>query len=110
MSTQINDGGPAFPQQSYHRPNGEFEWPQDGMSLRDYFASNEKLTEWDGTDSMLPTAATEALAGRPMPAGGWGAKTPEQWLEMHMWEADWRARLKYIRADAMLRARNGGQK
>ena len=38
MSTQINDGGPAFPHFKFTE-NGKVEiCPQGGMSLRDYFA------------------------------------------------------------------------
>lgn len=34
-----NDGGPAFPRQTYQIPtNQEFEWGNEGMSLRDWFA------------------------------------------------------------------------
>lgn len=40
MSTQINDGGPAFPEQTMHKfPDGEIILlNQGGMTLRDYFA------------------------------------------------------------------------
>lgn len=34
MSTEINDGGPAFPRPS----SGGWGRPQEGMSLRDWFA------------------------------------------------------------------------
>jgi hypothetical protein len=33
-----DDGGPAFPRPGVTLPNGEFQWPHDGMSLRDLFA------------------------------------------------------------------------
>lgn len=36
--TQPNNGGPAFPRDSYIHPRGEFEWPNDGMSLRAWLA------------------------------------------------------------------------
>ena len=38
MSTPINDGGPAFPLPASTQPNGEHQWHEYGMSLRDYFA------------------------------------------------------------------------
>lgn len=39
MSTPINDGGPAFPCESYGIKNGkETTVPAQGMTLRDYFA------------------------------------------------------------------------
>ena len=34
-----NDGGPAFPSPCFTEPNGDYVWPKDGMSLRDYFAA-----------------------------------------------------------------------
>lgn len=54
---------PAFPTKNEHYPNGEIEYGQKGMDLRDYFAAkamaallshpegvadwaNEQLTEW----------------------------------------------------------------
>lgn len=38
MSTPINDGGPAFPRNGMVYPNGQIEYPTEGMSLRDWFA------------------------------------------------------------------------
>jgi hypothetical protein len=38
MSAEINDGGPAFPQAGHTLPSGNYEWPVEGMSLRDWFA------------------------------------------------------------------------
>jgi hypothetical protein len=39
MSAPINDGGPAFPCESYgHRNGKETTVPAQGMTLRDYFA------------------------------------------------------------------------
>jgi hypothetical protein len=39
MSTEINDGGPAFPHFKFAE-NGKVEiLPQGGMTLRDYFAA-----------------------------------------------------------------------
>jgi hypothetical protein len=48
--TKTNNGGPAFPLSASTQPNGEYQWCEYGMSLRDYFAgqalvgllSNEK--------------------------------------------------------------------
>jgi hypothetical protein len=34
------DGGPAFPIAGVTLPNGEFQWPWSGASLRDYFAAH----------------------------------------------------------------------
>lgn len=32
------DGRSAFPTPGMYLPSGEFQWPYEGMSLRDYFA------------------------------------------------------------------------
>ena len=85
-----NDGGPAFPSAC-----------DDGMTLRDYFAANEKLTEWDGPEAIMPTSMAELLTGSPK---------PDSVIELFKWEAEWRAALKYIRADAMIAAREKGSK
>lgn len=74
------------------------------MSLRDWFAGRETLREWDNSDSNPSAAFCETLAG-PKPPHGWGYKTEDELVAMLQWEATWRARIKYIRADAMLKAR-----
>jgi hypothetical protein len=38
MDTPINDGGPAFSRTGYECANGDWVAPQDGMTLRDWFA------------------------------------------------------------------------
>ncbi len=99
MST-LNDGGPAFPV----RP--EFgEWkasPQNGMSLRDWFAGRETLAEWDrSSDAVMPYRFAELLAGERKPEKTWD-EDPIAWFRF---EAKWRAALRYIRADAMVAER-----
>lgn len=66
------------------------------MSLRDWFAGQEQLSDFDDSRVQLPQKTMETLAGYPMPSGV---------LEALKWEADWRAALRLIRADAMLAAR-----
>ncbi len=96
MSNAIkNNGGPAFP-----TPDTEV-LGDPGMSLRDWFATNETLSEWDMPDVVMSKQAGELLAGECMPEGGYSVQP----LEMLKWEAKWRAALKYIRADAMLAER-----
>lgn len=85
MSTQINNvpvSGPTW------------------ILLRDYFAAHEKLSDHDHPDVPMPDTIAIALAG-PKPGGDWFTNSIE-WLQ---WEALYRAKLKYIRADAMLKAR-----
>lgn len=99
-------GGPAFPLPP-EIWGAHFDDPASypGMSLRDYFAAAEQLTEWDHPECVASIPMCEALAGRKIPEHGWSAHTPEEWLAHLRWEADWRAALRYLRADAMLRAR-----
>lgn len=94
MSQQINDGGPAFPLQSI---GPEFQPGYSGMTMRDYFAAAEKLEDLDET-CISDIAVT--LAG-PIPTGNWRTNTVE-WIK---WKAKWRAEMRFIRADAMIKAR-----
>ena len=92
MSNQINDGGPAFPVSVEAWDRGQHL----GMSLRDYFAAAETLDDLED----LNMGCAIALAG-PKPAGDW-CSNPIEWLK---WDARWRAEVRFIRADAMLKAR-----
>lgn len=76
------------------------------VEIRDWFAGKENLSEWDDQEAIPSKSMTEALAGYPQPTHGWSCSTQSEWIAMLTWEADWRAALKYIRADAMLKARN----
>lgn len=99
------DGGPAFPLQSLAEPNSEIAW---GMSLRDWFAGQETLADFDSPEASVPKWAAEALVGRQRP-DHLNVTKAENWIELLKWEAEWRAAIKYIRADAMLKAREGGR-
>lgn len=88
--TEINDGGPAFPTVAGHTVYSH------GMLLRDWFASQERLGENDVTISMA-----EKLMGEKVPTGEYGIATMQWWAEAE-------ARYKYLRADAMLAAREKG--
>ena len=70
---------------------------QFGMTIRDYFAVAEKLEDLDET---CISDIAVALAG-PIPTGNWRTNTVE-WIK---WKAKWRAEMRFIRADAMIRAR-----
>jgi hypothetical protein len=75
MSTPINNGGPAFPCETYgHRNGKETTIPTNGMSLRDWFAG-------------------QALAGLTNGARGTG------------WRKSELAKDAFAFADAMLAAR-----
>ena len=93
-----NTGGPAFPIPPFGTgdPRDGLSTSWEGMTLRDWFAGNEQLV--DCVEISVP--ACEALAGK-RPDGTW-KDNPIALIE---WEAAWRARIRYIRADAMLKAR-----
>jgi hypothetical protein len=100
MSAPIDDGGPAFARSS-GPPQKEINTAaHTGMSLRDWFAGQETLADFDQADAIISTALADKLAG-PKPVGGW-TQNP---VAMLQWEATWRAKIKLIRADAMIAAR-----
>lgn len=73
----MNDGGPAFPKPNSVIPNGNFEWGNDGMTLRDYFAATALTT----------------------------MKLPNSWTDNpHYWEGV--ARSAWVCADAMIAERD----
>jgi len=79
MSTP-KDGGSAFPMPPFNCPNGDTDWGNSGMSLRDWFAG-QALT------GMLPTIkanSEDTLIHTSIPMA---------------------ARFSYAIADAMLKAR-----
>lgn len=87
----LNNGGPAFP------------WCGDlndcptinlGMTLRDYFAIHS-----GATSEGIGVETAERMVGRKVPE--WSTDASEN---IKFW-ADVRAKLAYIEADAMLRAR-----
>lgn len=95
--TTINDGGPAFPVWELNG-KGQPEMTGFGMTLRDYFAAKAEGLHDDATPEFA-----EALTGRKQPDVVHGS--PENMLEWARFRADADAVLRYIQADAMLRAR-----
>ena len=100
MSGQIDDGGSAFPLcvPDYHDDRPHL---QNGMSLRDWFAGQERIDQAEEFGWEL----LEALAG-PRPSGDWKRNAME-WFD---WSNRWQAAVRYARADAMIAARKGGAK
>lgn len=91
MSTQINDGGPAFPQnETWNGNTVADEHGQGGMTLRDYFAAN--ASEEDIQEFLPATVGVAGILERQD-----GVKRTRHWA-------------RYAHADAMLRARKGGSK
>lgn len=101
----IKTGGPAFPCEA------EVEAPYDGhnsgksierlrgMTLRDYLAASHKPMEED-----MSTDCGKVLLGRECPK--WG----DDPVGNAIWWADYRSALRYMEADAMLRAREAETK
>lgn len=87
--SKIEDGGPAFAYGNHDQGGAE------GMSLRDWFAG-----QVDGLSEDASPSYCEHLVGRPMPEGI--GRSAFQWWA----EAD--AAFRYMKADAMLAARKGG--
>ena len=92
---QIDDGGPAFPVQACDAQGCPIESMNYGLSVRDWFAGHEIIADEEQSWELC-----EALAGK-RPDGDWRTN-PLGW---DAWHALWRARMRYIRADAMLKAR-----
>lgn len=88
----MNTGGPAFPVPDSHQFNGH-----PGMTLRDWLAGQETLSDFDHPETCVAPTLTTALAG-----AGPEKSSKEDPLAWAVWEATWRAKLRYIRADAML--------
>lgn len=94
MRKKINNGGPAFPITVL----GETIKGQEGMSLRDYFAAiiPDEHHKGDYTQHVK-----EEVIGRALP--DWRVEGWQAGLEF---EAEFRAAWRYMRADAMLKARD----
>lgn len=52
----MNDGGSAFPQPSFPRPDCEIIWGDGGMTLRDYLAAKALSGQLANDDFMAATA------------------------------------------------------
>ena len=105
----IDDGGSAFPLAGSSDYSYE---PQDGMSLRDYFARNVPQDEVsEMTWKHLSLLAQEKLAGMKRPDRNSdlrGEENINQQIETMKFHAKVTAALRYIAADAMLAARKEG--
>ena len=108
-NTNIN-GGPAFPcdQIIARDANGHMQGVEvsgPGMTLRDYFATHEPLDP----NNSIGKALAEKLIGRRLPEKEDGFKDQyELALAVAIFWAGAEAAYRYLRADAMLRAREGG--
>ena len=76
-----NDGGPAFARTGYTAVNLNQDWPNDGMSLRDYFAAQAMAALLNYETSAIYKA------------------DPDGWMKAA-------AELAYVAADAMIAERD----
>jgi hypothetical protein len=91
MSDSLKDGGPAFPVPDSHHANGQVQYGANGMTLRDWFASQAEIP-WDAVLGTL------------------SIKHPDREKKFTLEEVlKFRAEAKYSEADAMLAAREKGQ-
>ena len=106
MSDEINDGGSAFPVAPLtQRDNGEYEFSDPGMTLRQYASIKLRVPEsgTDWLDEMIVKSNRDRFAGqslnaRRLESGPFSTVNEEM------------ARLAYMDADAMLAAREGETK
>jgi hypothetical protein len=88
---------PAFPStNAIATASGVMTQGHPGMTLRDYFATHADIGNVDG----LPLSWGERLLGRKCPECNPAAPRP-----CLQWWADYRAAMRYMEADAMLKAR-----
>lgn len=91
------NGGPAFPSSHTDANSKEAVW-HPGMTVRDQFAMHEPVP----TSEELTIELAEHLMGSKLPSRLWGKATP---VQVAIWWAEADARYRYMRADAMLKAR-----
>lgn len=106
MGERVEDGGPIHPIPEVRDVDGNgimAGW--NGMSLRDWFAGMEKAPD------DLTVGYAEALAGRPHPhkETALGGINPEATIATIEFWAEAEARYRYIKAEAMLKARSPSQ-
>lgn len=96
--TEKNNGGPAFPILEAHGANSGMP----GMTLRDYFIAHIGDENQAGDEFDFSAFIKSEIVGRPSPV-----LNKEGPLAVLQFEADFRAKWRVMRADAMLRARDG---
>jgi hypothetical protein len=97
MSRDDTGGRPAFPSAGFATPNGEFIYPEAGVTARDYFALSATVpVEADGC---IPEALAIAVMGGE----------PPDWFRNRAAALSWwfkaEALVRYYKADAMLAVR-----
>lgn len=102
MSKSIEKaGGSAFPLNEDRFPDGKLKSERnEGMSLRDYFIAHIGDENQGDADADYGPWVKEAVVGRKRPNG-----TTDGWLAVLEFEAEFRAKWRVMRADAMLKAR-----
>lgn len=96
------DNPQAFPQPRYldynGREPGTYKGGHDGMTLRDYFASDIKYNSKNHFG--LTMKAKEKIMGKPCPSDE---------IESALWWMEFEAKIRYLKADLMLQERMKNQ-
>jgi len=95
MDSKIDDGGPAYPIANLDSPPSAW-----GMTLRDHFAVNADLSKDIEDDGCIDERTARNLMDGIAPPD-WD----DDFLNAQRWWAEAESRLRYIKADAMLKAR-----
>jgi hypothetical protein len=96
MMDEKPDGGPAFPNPALANEACSFSSDVTGMTLRDWFAGHQHIT-----DEELSEAKATQIMGDECPR--WSPDTAGDCIK---WWVMAEARLRYIKADAMIAARS----
>lgn len=104
------DGGAAFPSPGVVVP-GDFGRMQqqgayEGMTLRDYFATHCRPV-LDEDESTVSVFGVTTVMGSELPKRLKGEEAQAYWLRQLQWNLEGEAKLRYMFADAMLKARAG---
>ncbi|WP_186181684.1 hypothetical protein [Burkholderia gladioli] len=93
-SSKPDDGGPAFP-----IPGLQHDPDFNGMSLRDHFASVADLAGIIENGGVIEERLAKAIMGGNPP--DWDT----DYVAAHTWWFEAEARVRYLKAEAMLKAR-----
>lgn len=113
MAEQIPDGGPAFPSPGVVLHDNTQQGAYEGMTLRDYFATNAPTDEVQELDFRhLSRTAQEAITGLSYPQKPMDDRDVDGRVAFQIAEFEFKcqvnAAIRFKLADAMLRARKGG--
>ena len=90
----INDGGPAYPVPAFMNCRNELEWPQTGMTIRDWFAGTTDVSgmKFNGFEQAAKFVGVDMPSESDIVA----------YVEWNLLVTE---KIRYAMADAMLKAR-----